>query len=113
MFLAHPIVGIGVGTFDEVAYQMPGNTLNPDFHLHGWHAHNVPLHVLTEAGVLGLAAWVFLWYRRRAGAGARLEKRGRRTAPVQQRRAGVGVRVSGPVDDRGADRRSRRRRACR
>jgi O-antigen ligase len=62
MFLAHPIVGIGIGTFDEVAYQMPGTSANLDFHLNGWHAHNVPLHILTEAGVLGLAAWIFLWY---------------------------------------------------
>ncbi len=62
LFRAHPILGIGVGTFDEVAYRVPGNTLNPDFHLGGWHAHNLPLHVLAEAGVLGLAAWVFLWY---------------------------------------------------
>jgi O-antigen ligase len=62
MFRAHPILGIGVGTFDEAAYQVPGNTLNQDFHLHGWHAHNLPLHVLAETGVLGLAAWVFLWY---------------------------------------------------
>jgi O-antigen ligase len=62
MFLAHPIVGIGVGTFDEVTYQMPGTKANLDFHLNGWHAHNVPLHILTEAGLLGLAAWIFLWY---------------------------------------------------
>jgi len=62
MFLAHPIFGIGVGTFDEVAYQMPGTVAIRDFHLAGWHAYNVPLHILTEAGVLGLAAWVFLWY---------------------------------------------------
>jgi O-antigen ligase len=62
MFRAHPIAGIGIGTFDEVAYQMPGAQPNPDFHLNGWHAHNVPLHILTEAGVLGLAAWVFLWF---------------------------------------------------
>jgi O-antigen ligase len=62
MFLAHPIFGIGVGTFDEVAYQMPGNTATRDFRMAGWHAHNVPMHILTEAGVLGLAAWVFLWY---------------------------------------------------
>jgi O-antigen ligase len=62
MFLTHPIFGIGVGTFDKVAYQMPGNTANRDFLLAGWHAHNAPLHILTEAGVLGLAAWVFLWY---------------------------------------------------
>ena len=62
MFQAHPIAGIGLGTFDKVAYQMPGTEANPDFQLNGWHAHNVPLHILTEAGVLGLAAWVFLWY---------------------------------------------------
>lgn len=62
IFQAHPIVGIGVGTFDKVAYQMPATRANPDFELNGWHAHNVALHVLTETGVLGLAAWVFLWY---------------------------------------------------
>lgn len=61
MFLAHPIVGIGIGTFDKVTYLMPGTKANRDFYLAGWHAHNVFLHVLTEAGVLGLAAWVFLW----------------------------------------------------
>ena len=75
MFLAHPLVGIGIGTFDDVAYQIPGTKANLDFHLSrpceswafrncggGWHAHNVPLHVLTESGLPGLAAWIFLWY---------------------------------------------------
>ena len=62
MFQSRPIAGIGLGTFDKVAYQMPGTEANLDFQLNGWHAHNVPLHILTEAGVLGLAAWVFLWY---------------------------------------------------
>ena len=62
MFLAHPLFGIGVGTFDEVAYQMPGTRADLDFHLHGWHAHNALLHVLTESGVPGLAAWLFLWF---------------------------------------------------
>ena len=62
MFLAHPLVGIGVGTFDQVAYQMPGNHAIADFHLNGWHAYNTLLHVLTEAGVPGLAAWIFLWF---------------------------------------------------
>jgi O-antigen ligase len=41
---------------------MPATRANPDFQMSGWHAHNVPLHILTEAGVLGLAAWAFLWY---------------------------------------------------
>jgi O-antigen ligase len=62
MFLAHPIFGIGVGTFDNVAYQMPGTVAIRDFYNAGWHAYNVPLHILTETGVPGLAAWAFLWY---------------------------------------------------
>ena len=62
LFRAHPVVGIGIGTFDKVAYEAPGTKADPDFREKGWHAHNVPLHVLTEAGVLGLAAWVFVWY---------------------------------------------------
>ena len=62
LFLAHPIFGIGVGTFDEVVYRIPGTVAIRDFYFAGWHAYNVPLHILTEAGVLGLAAWVFLWY---------------------------------------------------
>jgi hypothetical protein len=62
MFQTHPIAGIGLGTFDKIAYQMPATVANRDFQMNGWHAHNVPLHILTEAGVLGLAAWVFLWY---------------------------------------------------
>jgi O-antigen ligase len=40
---------------------MPGSH-NPDFYRAGWHAHNALLHVLAEAGVLGLAAWIFLWF---------------------------------------------------
>ncbi len=62
LFVTHPVVGIGVGTFDEVAYQVPDSRANLDFRMHGWHAHNVPLHILTEAGILGLAAWLFLWF---------------------------------------------------
>lgn len=62
LFRAHPVVGIGIGTFDKVAYETPGSSANLDFREKGWHAHNVPLHVLTEAGILGFAAWLFLWY---------------------------------------------------
>jgi O-antigen ligase len=62
MFLDHPVVGIGLGTFDSVAYSMPGTTANPDFYRNGWHAHNVFLHVLTETGIPGLLAWCYLWY---------------------------------------------------
>jgi O-antigen ligase len=62
LFVTHPIVGIGVGTFDEIVYQVPNSEANLDFRMHGWHAHNVPLHILTETGILGLAAWLFLWF---------------------------------------------------
>lgn len=62
LFVAHPIVGTGVGTFDEVIYRVPDTRANLDFRMHGWHAHNVPLHILTEAGIIGIAAWIFLWF---------------------------------------------------
>jgi len=62
MFLDHPVVGIGLGTFDDVAYAQPGTTANLDFYRNGWHAHNVFLHVLTETGVPGFLAWCYLWY---------------------------------------------------
>ncbi len=62
LFRAHPIVGIGVGTFDKVAYEAPDTKANRDFREKGWHAHNVPLHILTETGVVGLAAWLYVWY---------------------------------------------------
>jgi O-antigen ligase len=61
LFLTHPIAGTGIGTFDEMAYRLPDASSNPYFRGTGWHAHNVPLHILSEAGVLGLAAWVCLW----------------------------------------------------
>ena len=61
LFLTHPVAGTGIGTFDEMAYRLPDASSNPYYRGSGWHAHNVPLHVLSETGVLGLAAWVFLW----------------------------------------------------
>ena len=62
MFLEHPIAGVGIGAFDELVYRSPDTGSNPFYRMNGWHAHNVPLHILAEAGVLGLAAWVFLWF---------------------------------------------------
>ena len=62
LFTAHPFVGIGVGTFDEVAYRIPATQANPDFHMKGWHAHNVPLHILAESGIPGLVAYLLLWF---------------------------------------------------
>jgi O-antigen ligase len=62
LFTEHPIVGTGVGTFDEVAYRIPAMEATPDFYQAGWHAHNVPLHILSESGVLGLLAYALLWF---------------------------------------------------
>lgn len=61
MFRNDPVLGIGLGTYDEVAYTMPGTRAVADFRQDGWHAHNTFLHVLVEAGVLGLLAWCYLW----------------------------------------------------
>jgi len=57
MWTDHPWLGVGVGNF-ETAY--------PHYALAGWplalgHAHNYYLNIAAEAGVLGLAAYLFLW----------------------------------------------------
>jgi O-antigen ligase len=62
LFRDHPIAGTGLGTFDEVAYTLAEPTADGAFRGNGWHAHNVYLHVLAEAGIVGLAAWCYLWY---------------------------------------------------
>jgi O-antigen ligase len=81
LFRDHPVTGTGIGTFDEVAYTLDGTRADLDFRGNGWHAHNVYLHVLAEAGIPGLAAWCWFWYlvvarlarlRWHANAGGRL-----------------------------------------
>jgi O-antigen ligase len=62
LFRLHPVAGSGLGTYDEVAYSLEGNTAEPSFRRNGWHAHNVYLHVLTETGIVGLLAWCYFWY---------------------------------------------------
>ena len=62
LFRSQPVTGIGLGTFDEVAYSLEGTTANPVFRRNGWHAHNVYLHVLAETGIVGLLAWCYFWY---------------------------------------------------
>jgi len=61
LFQAHPIAGAGLGTFDEVSYNLEDATAEHLFRGAGWHAHNVYLHVLAETGLLGLLAWLYLW----------------------------------------------------
>jgi O-antigen ligase len=78
MIADHPIAGVGLGAYDDVVYAQYGHTTAPHFFRRGMHAHNTPLHVLAETGVVGLAAWSYLWFvitrrlwgrRRAAGAG--------------------------------------------
>jgi len=62
MIADHPITGIGLGTYDDVAYTQYGTSGERHFFRNGWHAHNVILHVLAETGVVGLLAWGYVWY---------------------------------------------------
>ena len=52
MFLDHPLVGVGIGNFNEMyqSYALPGWEYDPG------HAHNIVLNTLAEMGVAGLAA---------------------------------------------------------
>jgi O-antigen ligase len=62
LFRSRPVTGTGLGTYDEVTYQLEGTTADPYFRQQGWHAHNVYLHLLAETGILGLLAWCYFWY---------------------------------------------------
>lgn len=61
MILDRPVTGIGLGTYDDVAYSQYRTAGNPGFRRNGWHAHNVFLHVLAETGLIGFLAWCYLW----------------------------------------------------
>ena len=62
MIADHPVTGIGLGTYDDVAYSQYRTAGDRWFFRNGWHAHNVFLHVLAETGALGFLAWCYLWY---------------------------------------------------
>ena len=64
LFRARPITGHGLGTYDRVAYTLAENAADHEdlYRGAGWHAHNVYLHLLAETGILGLAAWCYLWF---------------------------------------------------
>jgi O-antigen ligase len=83
LFRSQPVTGIGLGTYDEVAYSLEGTTAGPEFRRNGWHAHNVYLHVLAESGMVGLLAWCYFWYAilsRLLGSWRRADARGRLAA---------------------------------
>jgi O-antigen ligase/polysaccharide polymerase Wzy-like membrane protein len=58
----HPVSGIGLGTYDDIAYSRYRSSGGPEFFRNGWHAHNLFLHVLAETGIVGLAAWSYFWF---------------------------------------------------
>jgi O-antigen ligase len=60
MIVDHPLTGIGLGTYDDVAYLQYGPA-DPRFFRRGWHAHNTFLHILAETGAVGFLAWCYLW----------------------------------------------------
>lgn len=62
MIADHPLVGIGLGTYDDVVYSQYGHTTAQRFFRRGLHAHNTPLHILTETGAVGFLAWCYLWF---------------------------------------------------
>lgn len=62
MIVDHPVVGIGLGTYDDIAHSQYGPLADPYFFRKGWHAHNTFLHILAETGAAGLLAWCYLWF---------------------------------------------------
>ena len=66
MFLDHPLTGIGLGTYDALAYTtyLTQEDVGPGgrnwFYMKGWHAHNMFVQVLAETGLLGFLAWLSL-----------------------------------------------------
>jgi O-antigen ligase len=61
MIADHPIIGLGLGTYDDVAYSRYGTPNDRHFFRNGWHAHNVSLHLLAETGSVGFLAWAVAW----------------------------------------------------
>jgi O-antigen ligase len=58
MWRERPLLGVGPGGVkrDYSRYALP-----EAFKKHTGHVHNAPLQVLVERGVLGLAAWLWIW----------------------------------------------------
>ena len=78
----HPLTGVGVGQVKVVypRYARPEAVKKTASHL-----HNTPLQILAERGVLGLAAWVWIWVAFFVRAGRLLGRLG----PDQGRERGL------------------------
>jgi O-antigen ligase len=64
MWTDHPWLGVGIGNYEPV---YPSYAL-PLWPLPLGHAHNYYLNIAAEAGVMGLAAYIFLWGAALVGA---------------------------------------------
>jgi len=58
MWRDRPLLGVGPG---GVKREYPRYALPEAFKKQTGHVHNTPLQILVERGVLGLAAWLWLW----------------------------------------------------
>jgi O-antigen ligase len=58
MWRQHPVLGVGPG---GVKREYEGYALPEAVKKRTGHVHNTPLQVLVERGMLGLAAWVWIW----------------------------------------------------
>jgi putative inorganic carbon (hco3(-)) transporter len=58
MWRDHPLLGVGPG---GVKREYPRYALPEASKQRTSHVHNAPLQILVERGILGLAAWVWLW----------------------------------------------------
>jgi putative inorganic carbon (HCO3(-)) transporter len=58
MWRQHPVLGVGPGGVkrEYASYALPEAVKKRTGHV-----HNTPLQILVERGVLGLAAWVWIW----------------------------------------------------
>ena len=58
MWRRHPVLGVGPG---EVKREYASYALPEAVKKRTSHVHNTPLQILIERGVLGLAAWLWIW----------------------------------------------------
>lgn len=65
MFKDHPIKGVGLGMYEQMIkntrYNLPSNYPNPAHDLY-LHPHNIYLELLSETGLMGLLAFLYLFY---------------------------------------------------
>ncbi len=56
----HPLLGVGLDSFN-LAYVLGYTPVNPCTPFHEDRSHNIVLETLTTTGIVGFAAWAFVW----------------------------------------------------